>query len=86
MHILLIKDNENDACLIEEAWTEQIAADIQLERVVRPESGLTRLDANGIDGQRHPRARGANSFSHWCCLRRNFAVWSPVMCGRSQAH
>ena len=49
MHVLLIEDNEDDACLIGETLTEQTAADIELEWVDRLGSGLTRLAEDKID-------------------------------------
>jgi two-component system cell cycle sensor histidine kinase/response regulator CckA len=49
MHVLLIEDNEDDACLIGETLTERTAADIELEWVDRLGSGLTRLAEDKID-------------------------------------
>src|SRR5437016_5130387 len=49
MHVLLIEDNEDDACLIGETLTERTAADIELEWVDRLGSGLTRLAEAKID-------------------------------------
>jgi PAS domain S-box-containing protein len=49
MHVLLIEDNEDDACLIGETLTERKAADIELEWVDRLGSGLTRLAEDKID-------------------------------------
>jgi two-component system cell cycle sensor histidine kinase/response regulator CckA len=49
MHVLLIEDNEDDACLIGELLTERIAADIELEWTDRLESGLTRVTEGKID-------------------------------------
>ncbi len=49
MRVLLIEDNEDDACLIGETLTERTAADIELEWVDRLGSGLTRLAEDKID-------------------------------------
>jgi PAS domain S-box-containing protein len=49
MHVLLIEDNEDDACLIGELLTERIAADIELEWTDRLESGLTRVAEGKFD-------------------------------------
>src|SRR5207244_8635986 len=43
MHVLLIEDNEDDACIIREMLTEQTRAAIKLEWVDRLGNGLTRL-------------------------------------------
>jgi two-component system cell cycle sensor histidine kinase/response regulator CckA len=49
MHVLLIEDNEDDACLIGEMLTERIAADIELEWTDRLESGLMRVTEGKVD-------------------------------------
>jgi PAS domain S-box-containing protein len=49
MRVLLIEDNEDDACLIGETLTEPTVQDIELEWVDRLESGLTRLTEDKID-------------------------------------
>ncbi|MEP6959276.1 MAG: response regulator, partial [Nitrospirota bacterium] len=49
MRVLLIEDNEDDACLIGELLTERIAADIELQWSDRLESGLTRVTEGNID-------------------------------------
>jgi len=49
MHVLLIEDNEDDACLIGETLTERTAADVELEWVDRLENGLTRLAEDKVD-------------------------------------
>ena len=49
MHVLLIEDNQDDACLIGETLTGLTAANIKLEWVDRLESGLTRLAEDKID-------------------------------------
>ena len=49
MHVLLIENNEDDACVIGELLTERIAADIELEWTDRLESGLTRVTEGKVD-------------------------------------
>jgi signal transduction histidine kinase len=49
MRILLIEDNEDDACLMREALTECTAPAIDLEWVDRLGSGLTRLAHDSFD-------------------------------------
>ncbi|HKO31401.1 MAG TPA: PAS domain S-box protein [Nitrospiraceae bacterium] len=49
MNVLLIEDNEDDACLIGELLTERIAADIKLEWTDRLGSGLTRVTEGKVD-------------------------------------
>ncbi len=49
MHVLLIQDNEDDACMTGETLTELTALDIELEWVDRLERGLTRLAEDKID-------------------------------------
>ena len=49
MHVLLIEDNEDDACLIGELLTGRIAADIKLEWVDQLENGLTRVTEGKVD-------------------------------------
>ena len=49
MHVLLIDDNEDDACLIGELLTDRIAADIELEWTDRLEIGLTRMTEGKVD-------------------------------------
>jgi two-component system cell cycle sensor histidine kinase/response regulator CckA len=49
MHVLLIEDNEDDACLIGETLTKRTAADVELEWVDRLGNGLTRLAEDKVD-------------------------------------
>ena len=49
MHVLLIEDNEDDACLIGESLTGRIAAGIELEWVDRLGIGLTRMTEDKVD-------------------------------------
>ena len=49
MHVLLIEDNEDDACLIGELLTGRIAADIELEWTDRLGIGLTRVTEGQVD-------------------------------------
>jgi signal transduction histidine kinase len=49
MHVLLIEDNEDDACLIREMLLEKQEVGFQLEWVDRLGSGLTRLAQGKVD-------------------------------------
>jgi signal transduction histidine kinase len=66
MRVLLIEDNEDDACLVRETLTERTAPAINLEWVARLGSGLTRLVHDSFDAVlldlSLPDSQGLNTF------------------------